>query len=178
METTLAPEVELLLLGWGFNFYRVENQLRADDLLLRQKAGDFLGRAAAKLEKLAADFQRDCMASTTSDQRYPSAALMGRLNALRSLRRRVGEQSAFLQGCPAPAQDKIWRRLRSEEGLLRALLQTDADLIHVAGDIERLTNSLRAESCNSPDALQPLAALLDRWDETVRARQDLLHIRF
>ena len=32
-----------LFYGWGYNFYRVENQLRADDQLVRTKAASLLG---------------------------------------------------------------------------------------------------------------------------------------
>jgi len=28
-----------LFYGWGYNFYRLENQLRADDLTIRAKVG-------------------------------------------------------------------------------------------------------------------------------------------
>ena len=31
----IAQTASLLFYGWGYNFYRVENQLRADDLLIR-----------------------------------------------------------------------------------------------------------------------------------------------
>jgi hypothetical protein len=36
--------------GWGYNFYRAENQLRADDQLVRSKAGWLLGLARASME--------------------------------------------------------------------------------------------------------------------------------
>ena len=32
-----------LFYGWGYNFYRKENQLRADDLLIRSKVSELLG---------------------------------------------------------------------------------------------------------------------------------------
>jgi len=32
-----------LFYGWGYNFYRLENQLRADDLTVRAKVGWLLG---------------------------------------------------------------------------------------------------------------------------------------
>jgi len=36
-----------LFCGWGYNFYRLENQLRADDQLVRSKAAGLLGTAMA-----------------------------------------------------------------------------------------------------------------------------------
>ncbi len=38
-----------LFYGWGYNFYRVENQLRADDQLVRSKAASLLGIAMASV---------------------------------------------------------------------------------------------------------------------------------
>ena len=43
-----------LFYGWGYNFYRVENQLRADDLLVRAKAGVLLGDARAVVDSAEA----------------------------------------------------------------------------------------------------------------------------
>ncbi len=39
-----------LFYGWGYNFYRVENQLRADDQLVRNKAAWLLGIAMAGVD--------------------------------------------------------------------------------------------------------------------------------
>ena len=40
-----------LFYGWGYNFYRVENQLRADDQLVRSKAAWLLGLATASVPR-------------------------------------------------------------------------------------------------------------------------------
>ncbi len=40
-----------LFYGWGYNFYRVENQLRADDLTVRAKVGWLLGQARESVEQ-------------------------------------------------------------------------------------------------------------------------------
>ena len=44
----------LLFYGWGYNFYRRENQLRADDLLIRTKVGGILAQARSHLSALEA----------------------------------------------------------------------------------------------------------------------------
>ena len=38
-----------LFCGWGYNFYRLENQLRADDQLVRSNAAGLLGSAMASV---------------------------------------------------------------------------------------------------------------------------------
>ena len=44
-----------LFYGWGYNFYRVENQLRADDQLVRSKAAGLLGIAMASVSQAEAN---------------------------------------------------------------------------------------------------------------------------
>jgi len=39
----------MLLNGYGYNWYRLDNQMRADDLLVRSRASEHLESAAARL---------------------------------------------------------------------------------------------------------------------------------
>jgi hypothetical protein len=173
----ISEQLDLLLQGYGFNYYRIENRPRADDLLVRQKVGTSLGHASARLEQLIQQFQHGCIPAPTRQQPYPSAELMDRLTALRALRQRVMEQNAFLQGMPAPAQDKIWCRLRDEEGLLRSLLHADIAMLQLAADVEREVQMLSCDRWKSADAGNAMVATLDRWDAAVRARQELLRVQ-
>ena len=59
MADEISKQLELLLSGYGVNFYRTENQMRADDLLVRQRAGTSFGYAAERLEQLARLAQPD-----------------------------------------------------------------------------------------------------------------------
>jgi hypothetical protein len=176
MPDALIQELEHLMLGYGFNFYRTENQLRADDLLIRQRAGTSLGQAAAHLEQLSQQFQRICIPAASREHPYPPAELMERLNKLRRLRQRIMDQTSALHGMSAPAQDKIWQRLRNEQILLHTLLQADIALLQLAAEVEQTTQGLSAESRKSSQAGMPLLAVLDRWDLAIRERQDLLSI--
>ena len=45
--------------GWGYNFYRSENQLRADDLMIRAKVGWLLGLARASVERAESAYRRE-----------------------------------------------------------------------------------------------------------------------
>jgi hypothetical protein len=47
-----------LFYGWGYNFYKQENQLRADDQLVRAKAGWLLGVAAAYVQAAGGVYRR------------------------------------------------------------------------------------------------------------------------
>ncbi len=48
-----------LFYGWGYNFYRLENQLRADDQLVRAKAGLLLAQAGSSLEAAEMAWRRE-----------------------------------------------------------------------------------------------------------------------
>jgi hypothetical protein len=38
-----------LFYGWGYNFYRIENQLRADDQMIRSRTPSWIVRAGVSL---------------------------------------------------------------------------------------------------------------------------------
>jgi hypothetical protein len=38
--------------GWGYNFYREENQLRTDDIVIRNKVSWLLGATASSIKAL------------------------------------------------------------------------------------------------------------------------------
>ena len=44
-----------LFYGWGYNFYKVENQLRADDQMIRSKSLWLLGEAATAVSTAESD---------------------------------------------------------------------------------------------------------------------------
>jgi hypothetical protein len=47
-----------LFYGWGYNFYRLENQLRADDLLIREKASWLLGQSRTIVEAAESAYRK------------------------------------------------------------------------------------------------------------------------
>ena len=65
-----------LFYGWGYNFYRLENQLRADDLTVRAKVGWLLGQARAAVETaaMAANASNTNMAILPRERSWSHAA--------------------------------------------------------------------------------------------------------
>jgi hypothetical protein len=176
-DSAIARQLELLMLGCGFNFYRLENQLRADDLLVRQKAESSLGQAAARLGKLAVEFQAACIPPSTREHPFPPAELMSRLQVLRAAHQRITDQESLLRGLPAPAQDKIWQRFRGEAQLLESLLAADVAMLQSAAEIEKQAQTLTAEVWKSAGGGGGLNSALEKWDAAIRARQDLLQVQ-
>ncbi len=172
----LLQKLDLMLLGDGFNFYRAENRLRADDLLVRQKACAPLGDAARRIGELAIEFQNNHIPAPTRDQPYPPAELTAILRQLTELRARISGMAARIQGLPAPAQDRIWRRFRNEQGLLEQLLVADADMLENSGHIQRLCAALTCPELKSPVAGMAISNALDQLDTACNRRRSLLEI--
>src|ERR1700736_4633246 len=52
----VIQQLQLLLTGYGYNFYNKTNQARADDLLVRERASYSLSQAVALLTQLRSDY--------------------------------------------------------------------------------------------------------------------------
>ena len=52
----LVQQLQLLLTGYGYNFYNKVNQARTDDLLVRERASYYLSQAIATLAQLRSDY--------------------------------------------------------------------------------------------------------------------------
>jgi len=63
-----------LFYGWGYNFYRVENQLRADDQLVRSKAASLLGIAMASVEAAESAYRREFLPAPSRCKPFPDPA--------------------------------------------------------------------------------------------------------
>ncbi len=74
--------------GWGYNFYRVENQLRADDLLVRAKIGWLLGRAQGSVTAAESAYRREFLPPPSRAKPRPDAeAVRARRRSSASARR-------------------------------------------------------------------------------------------
>ena len=177
IQNPILQQLDLLLLGYGFNFYRDENRMRADDLLIRQKACASLGSAARRMNNLAGDFQTQVIPRPTRENPYPSTELSTLLECLNNLAQRISNTAAAIQGLPAPAQDRIWRQLRDEKDLLSRLLESDLAFIQQAAEVDRNAASLKVGEIKTPGAVQPLIAALDQVDAACTRRRQLLEIQ-
>src|ERR1700677_2957249 len=74
-----------LFYGWGYNFYRLENQLRADDQLVRAKAGGLLGAAAGGGQAAESNYRREFLPAPTRGKPFPDAAAVAGAQQLERL---------------------------------------------------------------------------------------------
>jgi hypothetical protein len=129
----------MLLNGYGFNWYRADNQARADDLLIRSRASEHLAQAAASLRAAEAAYRRRFIPPPSREHPSPNPACLAEARRLRDAADRVAALDTRLRGAAVPGDDKIWARLRArQEDLLLQLCQCDLALVGMANDLAAL----------------------------------------
>jgi len=161
-----------LFYGWGYNFYRKENQLRADDLLIRSKVGALLGSARKSVSTAEGDYRRDFLPPPSREKPRPDAAAVAGSQAIERLSRAIGGLAGQISAQPVPENDRMTQRHRQEAGTLEQLIASDQKL---AGQAELLRAMLDRKDGvwlieNMPVLQEGIAAIA----ETLRTRQMLL----
>jgi hypothetical protein len=118
-----------LFYGWGYNFYRQENQLRADDQLVRAKAGWLLGLAHASVETAESDFRRENLQPPSRAKPYPDPDVVNDAQTLERLGKAIDMLIGRIHALPVPENDRMTQRYRSEIETLAALGECDARFV-------------------------------------------------
>ena len=156
--------------GWGYNFYRAENQLRADDLMVRAQVSEMLGAARAGVEAAEAAFRREHLPPPSRERPRPDPAAVLRAHALEVLGGRIGALEGQIRALPVPETDRMTQRLRDERATLEALLQADRAMVAGAARLRGLLSDGRQES---DESVEPL---LSELRHAIQARRDLLDV--
>ena len=163
-----------LFYGWGYNFYRLENQLRTDDLLIRSKVGWLLASARAAVETAESAYRRTFLPPPSRARpRHDPEAIAG-AQALERLSQAIGALEGQIRALPVPENDRMFDRHRDEATVLASLLALDRRLV---GQAELLRSAIDGKDGgwlieHGSAALEGLAALA----ETVRERQAILFL--
>jgi hypothetical protein len=128
-----------LFYGWGYNFYRQENQLRADDQLVRAKAGWLLGVAAASVLAAEGEYRREFLPAPTRAKPFPDAEAVAGAQKLERLAKALMALAAKMTELPAPENDRMTQRFRQEASTLTSLIAIDEQLV---GQCELLRSSI------------------------------------
>jgi CHAD domain-containing protein len=118
-----------LFYGWGYNFYRQENQLRADDLLIRSRLSDWLGESRAHLAKLEADYRRHYLPPPTREHPFPDAGAVSHAQTLQRVQRDIESIETAIRTASVPEMDRIHQRHRNEGETLEKLVAADSALV-------------------------------------------------
>jgi hypothetical protein len=170
------PAVQLLqvaMSGFGYNFYDARNVARANDQLVRGRASDVLGTAAATLGKLEKSYKARAFPEATREQPLPPPEVMRTIRAIDERRKRVEALASAIVAAETPATDTIWFRFRDERTLLASLVAFDIELSSSSDRIAQVAASVSAATVND-DTLAPLDAELDALESAFAKRRELL----
>lgn len=163
-----------LFYGWGYNFYRAENQLRADDLMVRGKTGWLLGLARRSIETAEAAYRREFLPPPSREKPRPDQTAVADAQVMERLSRAIGALEGQIRAQPVPENDRMRQRYREEGPTLLRLLDCDQRLI---GQSELLRAMLDQKDgawmiANAAAITEGLEAIA----ETLRDRQAVLMV--
>jgi hypothetical protein len=137
----VVQQLQLLLTGYGYNFYNNSNQARADDLLVRERASYFLSQAVSMLAQLRSDYSMRFIPPLTRANPDPPQEAMAQLREIESVQQALSNLESHIRGMSVPTQDRIWWRFRQEQALLMQLLNIDLTLVR-SGTLRQMTQQL------------------------------------
>jgi hypothetical protein len=147
----------ILLNGYGYNWYRQENQLRADDLVVRERAGHFILEAAKKLQEQESAFARKYLPAPTRANPFPPEERLATHARMRETRQNLLGLEARIRGLSVPPDDRIWRRHRAEADVLTNLSRMDVQLVRLSTEVDMEAAKLDADAWSQPERLTALA---------------------
>jgi len=162
-----------LFYGWGYNFYRLENQLRADDQLIRRKVGDILEQVTTTLSVAESTYRRLNLPAPSRERPYPDPKAVQAAQSLERLIGDVGVLKSRINALPVPESDLMTKRFRDEADTLKALITCDELLV---GQSELLRTTLA--DLDSDRILMTLPAInegIQALQETLQRRKALLN---
>jgi len=164
----------MLINGYGYNWYRVDNQMRADDLLVRERASEHLGTAVARLRELEGRYRRKFLPPPTREHPYPDPDHIAAAKQFRAIEDRIGEIDTRVRGAAVPTNDRIWQRHRNEIDVLGRLGDCDVLLVGGAKDLADLVAGFPADSAIAPAAEQQIDERLGRLSTVLLHRTEIL----
>ncbi len=126
-----------LFYGWGYNFYRQENQLRADDLLVRHQVAGILGEARLAIDKAESSYREDHLPPLSRANPRPDPTALKQARVLETLVGEISAVAARIRAQPVPENDRIAQRHRQEADTLMKLLHADMALVGHADLLKR-----------------------------------------
>jgi hypothetical protein len=161
-----------LFYGWGYNFYKKENQLRADDLMVRAKVSALLSSARASVEAAEQAYRYEFLPPPSREKPRPAQEAVRSAQVLESLARALGAVEGQIRALPAPENDRMTQRFHREAPTLGLLLQADEAM---AGHAEYLRSLLASATAawileNAPALRNQIAAI----ETAVQSRRDIL----
>ena len=166
----------MLLNGYGYNWYRLDNQMRADDLLVRSRASEHLESVAARLRELDGRYRRKYLTPPTREHPDADPEHLTAAQHFRAVAQRILEIDTRLRGAAVPPDDKIWLRQRGELETLQRLGKCDVLLVADAKELASRVGDLPADAGIDPASEQQINQQLGRLAEALTRRDEILAV--
>lgn len=164
----------MLINGYGYNWYRLDNQMRADDLLVRARVSEHLAGAVARLRDLEGRYRRKFLPPPTRERPDPDPAHLAAARQFRAVEDRIGEVDTRIRGAAVPTNDRIWQRHRDEIDTLVKLGDCDVLLLGGAKQLADFVAALPADAALDFASEQQLDAVLAGLSATLSRRGEIL----
>lgn len=169
----VIQQLQLLLTGYGYNFYSTVNQARADDQLVRERASYHISEAANMLANLQGEYQRRFIPPLTRANPDPPQEVLAQAREIEAVRQALSNLSSQIRGMAVPGQDRIWWRFRQEQPLLMQLLQFDLSLVRNSEQIYQYVSQLNTDNWNTYGSIS-LHQMLQQLTQLARERERFL----
>ena len=166
----------MLLNGYGYNWYLWDNQMRADDLLVRSRASEHLENAAARLRDLEGRYRRKHLTPPTREHPDPDPEHLAAAQHFRAIAERILEIDTRLRGAAVPPDDKIWLRQRGELETLQRLGKCDVVLVACAKELAGLVAELPGDVGIDQAIEQRIDQHLDELTGALSGRGEILAV--
>ena len=152
----VVQQLQLLLTGYGYNFYSSVDRARADDLLVRERASYFLGQAVLSwrtAQRVFAPFHP----SINARKSFPPQETMAQLREMEAVQQELSNIETYIRGMSVPSQDRTWWRFRQEQTLLGQLLGFDLALVRGCEQLYHYISQLTPEKVGTVKVAQHFA---------------------
>ncbi|MEO8969977.1 MAG: hypothetical protein ABI406_00060 [Ktedonobacteraceae bacterium] len=169
----IVQQLQLLLTGYGYNFYNKTNQARSDDMLVRERASYNLSQAVALLAQLRSGYYTRFIPPLTRANPDPPQEAMAQLREIEAVQQALANVETHIRSMSVPTQDRIWWRFRQEQALLMQLLQFDLTLVRNSEQIHAYVAQLTPEDWNSQGS-RALRQMIQQLAQLAQERERFL----
>ena len=167
----------LLLNGYGYNWYRLDNRMRAYDVLIRSRASEHLEKAATRLRDLESRYRHKYLPPPTREHPEADPQHVAAARQLHAAGERILDVDTSLRGAAVPPDDKVWQRHRGELDTLQRLGECDAVLVAGAKELDDFVAGLTADGGLDAAMEQQIDTHLDELSAALARRAEILAIR-
>ena len=146
-----------LFYGWGYNFYRKENQLRADDLLIRSKVSELISMGVTCLTQKEQSYRRVALMAPTRENPTPNSTALANVRELQRARQALEALEVQVRNAAVPEMDRIHQRHENEKVTLEALMASDNQVVEAS---MRLLPAL--------EAITDIECLAQSWEKVLK----------